>query len=492
MPSSDASAAAGRGKPALAARPARRFGHAFWADSRIQLAGVTALGIVLRCLFLDSKSFWMDEGFSAFMARAPFSDFLRYIRGGEINMVAYYGLLRLWAHFGTSESFIRSLSVAASAATVPLIYLIAKRLFSARAGLIAALLLAVHPAHIAYAQEARSYALAVFLLCLSTWLLLRCLDHGRRSDYAFYAATAVLAIYSHIIAALIPLAQWPAVMRRMRSRSWFRLTIAALGSVVALAPAIFIVWTKGGHSADWIPPLSWHMLGRVWRLLTLRKFGWCYGLAWLAAVWTSLRRRNPAAERWPLVLIVNWLAVPVLCLIAISLLKPVLIPRLMLLSVPAAVLLAGRGVESIRRPWNWLLLAGMVAASLASARSYYRRPKPDWRAVTGEIARDFQSGDALAVVPQYGRFTVDYYRQRDGLPVSRVPYAAAGGELTDKSKAERLWLIVYGGQGYNAPAQEAIRAARGRNDYCVARSSQFAYIELFLMTPCTGSGKAQQ
>lgn len=487
MAPSEASAAAGRGKPGLVAE--RRFGRAFWAHPPILLAGITALGLVLRCLYLGSKSFWMDEGFSAFMARAPYSDFLRYVRGGEINMLAYYGLLRLWTNWGMGESFIRAFSVAASAATIPLVYLIGKRLFGARAGLIAALLLAVHPAHVAYAQEARSYALVVFLLCLSTWLLLRCVDRGQGSDYALYAATIVLAIYSQIIAALIPLAQWPPVMRRLGSRGWFRLAMAGLGSAVALAPAIFVVWTKGGHSADWIPPLSWQMLGRVWRFLTLRKFGFLYPLAWLAALWAALRRPRPAEERWPMLLIVNWLLLPLLCLLAISLVKPLLIPRLLLLSVPAAVLLAGRGLEAIRRPWNWVLLVVMVVASLASVRSYYRSPKPDWRAATGQIARDFQPGDAVAVVPAYGRFTVDYYRQFDGLPASRLPYA--DGQVPGKGKPNRLWLMVYGGEGDNAPAQEALRAAGGQNDYCLAGSSQFAYIELFLMTPCTSSGRTQ-
>lgn len=466
---------------APAAKP-RSYLHPF-ADARILLPAITALGLLLRCLFLGSKSFWMDEGFSAYMARADYPSFLNFVRHGEINMAAYYVLLRLWTHWSVGESFIRLLSVIASAATIPLVYLVGKWLFTPRAGLIAAALLAVHPGHIEYAQEARSYALAVFLVCLTSLFLLRCLSQDRPRDYAFFCGAAVLAIYSHILAALIPLAQSPAALRRLPTRSWRPFALACLCGALLLLPAAFIVWTTGSSSAQWIPPLSLHMLLRVWWLLTVGKFGWIYLLAWLAALWNGSRYAR-SEQRWALAFLLCWLLLPFAFLFAISIFKPLLVPRFLLFCVPAAALLAAQGVNSFHRPSNWLLFALIVAASLAGVRSYYRRPKPDWRGAAAQIFSQSRSGDAVLVTPAYGHFTLDYYRQLAGVSSDRLPYAAAGGQIEpNHAQASRLWLVVYGGQGANQPARQAILSldAASRNQYCPTRSWQFSFLELFLV-----------
>ena len=144
---------------------------------------IIAIAALLRLLFLTSKSFWMDEGFSAFMARTDSPTFLLFVRHGEMHIVFYYALLRLWAYASASEWSIRSFSVLVSVVTVIVVYSIGKRLFERNVALIAALLLAVNPTHIAYAQEARSYALETLLVSSSTLFLLRFFQTGLRRDY---------------------------------------------------------------------------------------------------------------------------------------------------------------------------------------------------------------------------------------------------------------------------------------------------------------------
>lgn len=476
--------AAAPGPRTAVAQPQSPFLARISADPRLWLLLITGLGLLLRCLFLSSKSFWMDEGFSVLMARTDYPTFFRFVRGGEINMLAYYGLLRLWTQAGFGESFIRSLSVLASAATIPLLYLIGKRLFSPRVGLVAAALLAVHPSHIAYAQEARSYALAVFLVCLGTLFLLRGLSQDRIRDFVLYAGTMVLAIYSLALTVLVPLALAPAAILRLPARR-LRLLLIAAAALVVLLPALFVVWRQSTHIAAWIPPLSGHMLLRVWRFLTLRKFGFLYALAWAAALWAAWRGRRTALF-WPTLLAACWLVLPLAALIALSIYKALLIPRVMLMCVPAAALLAAQGLESLRRPARWTLFALLVLASLAAVRSYYRSPKPDWRGVTTLALAESQPGDGIVVVPEYARFTVDYYRELSGAS-ARLPDAAPGGQMEgSRLVARRLWLAVYGGNGYNPPAQDALQSvlAASRNRYCVAASSQFSFVELFLLQAC--------
>ena len=113
---------------------------------------------------------------------------------------------------GSSEGFIRALSVVFSVATIPVVYALGHRLFGRKTGLLAAWLLAANAYHVRYAQEARGYALVVFLAALSTWLLVRNLQDPRRARWGIYALVSALAVYAHFYAALILLAQAGSLM----------------------------------------------------------------------------------------------------------------------------------------------------------------------------------------------------------------------------------------------------------------------------------------
>ena len=110
----------------------------------ILLALITALAAAVRFHSLAAKSFWFDEGASVAIARLDWYNFARILWRREANMSLYYFLLHFWLHFGGSEFFVRSLSVLFSVASIPIIYLLGRRLFDSRVGLIAAALLTVN------------------------------------------------------------------------------------------------------------------------------------------------------------------------------------------------------------------------------------------------------------------------------------------------------------------------------------------------------------
>lgn len=122
-------------------------------------------------------------------------------------MVLYYEVLRAWVHLGRSEFLIRLLSVLFGAATVPVVYFLGARLFNRSTGLIACLLLAVHPAHIMLSQRARSYPLVILLVALSSFCFLRLLDRPTGRNSAAYAVLSSAAVYRHIFAVLVIVAQ---------------------------------------------------------------------------------------------------------------------------------------------------------------------------------------------------------------------------------------------------------------------------------------------
>src|SRR5580698_9524204 len=178
---------------------------------RLTLVLLFAAGITLRLKCLACKPFWFDESFSTEVARLDWSNFLHLMWWREANMSLYYVLLRAWMLFGQSEFFIRALSVALAAATLPAIYWLARQLYDRKVAWIATALLTFNAYHVRYAQEARSYSLFVLLATLSSGFLIAFLRQPSRRNRLAFILFSVLAVYSHFYALLLVAAQWIAV-----------------------------------------------------------------------------------------------------------------------------------------------------------------------------------------------------------------------------------------------------------------------------------------
>jgi mannosyltransferase len=458
------------------------------ALNRAAIALITGVGLLLRISHLTSKSFWMDEGFTAFMARTDLHSFLALIRSGEMNMVLYYALVRLWTHFSVGEFWIRLLSVFASTATIPVIYLIGKRLGGRNMGLLAALLMAIHPGHILYAQEARSYSFEVFLVCLAGLYLLRFVETGSSLDLIRYLCSCVLAIYSHVLAILAIVAQLPALATcRKRIRINRLSTILIFGTLLLCLPMLFFVLTRGTGLATWIPPLSWHAVLDGLRLITLPKFSALYVLVCVAAV-LPVFRRQLESERWTLVFLVCWLFLPISFLATVSIYKPIFLARLLLICVPPVCLLAAAGTLAMPPRVRCIAFALLAIASLGAVRSQYRHTeaKEDWRGATAYVCSHAVRGDGVEIVPEYGRFVFDYYRELHGIPADQFSYVSKIGIALPPSGTDREWLMVFGATNSNSVATAALsRALRTPGGpYCVTQSAQFNLIEVWLLHRC--------
>src|SRR5690348_4311231 len=198
---------------------------------------LTAAAASLRLHQLGGHGLWLDEACSVLYAHLPAGKFWRLVWKQEGNMVLYYVLLRGWVHVGDTEFLLRLPSALFAVASIPLLYRLGRDLFSKTTGLIAAALLSVHWFHIFFSQDARSYALLIFLLLLSSWLFWHFAESPERKVYRIsYAVVSALAIYAHMFAILIVAAQWislgPERMRRIGRRRSF--TSLALFFLLAL------------------------------------------------------------------------------------------------------------------------------------------------------------------------------------------------------------------------------------------------------------------
>jgi uncharacterized membrane protein len=206
--------------------------------SGLALAGLTALGALLRFVAIGDQSFWFDESYTVDLVGRGFGDMLAAIPDTESTPPLYYVLAWPWAKlFGTGEAGLRSLSAVMGTAAVPATWAAARELLrSERAALIAAALVAVNPYFVWYSQEARSYSLLVLTTAITLVFLGRALREPSRRACAVWAASCVVALLTHYFAGFVIVAEagWLVWATRTRTAAVASGVIAAAG--VALMP----------------------------------------------------------------------------------------------------------------------------------------------------------------------------------------------------------------------------------------------------------------
>jgi mannosyltransferase len=407
-------------------------------SSAAAIIAVVVLAAILRMLFLSVQSFSVDEGTSVAIARLPWPQFTVTLLHGEANMALYYVLLRFWMYVGQNDFPIRLLSVLFSVATVPVVYLLGDRLFGRRAGFTAALLLAFNAFHIRYAQEARGYSLVVLLVSLASLTFVSGIQGSTRRAWAPYTLTAVLAVYSHAFAVFALAAHWASlILLPRRDVPWKALLTSS--AVIALLVLPFGVMLVAGDQGQvsWIPrPTLASLPGTLGkltgandsvapltrRLLLLPSIVLMTGALGLAA--GSWRLHKASVNAWRYGFPVVWLFLPLLLAYAVSLVKPILMPRYLIICVPPLVLLLGAAVCHIRSPWVLAGSLAIVVASTATEAAYYYQynQKEDWRGATRYILSHARPGDAV-VFYAVGKSAFDYYREQSRAPQAGIALA---------------------------------------------------------------------
>jgi hypothetical protein len=148
--------------------------------SWLVIISITLFGGWLRVLLLANKGMWLDETFSVWLANHSVADMLQWIVKIDQHPPLYYLLLHYWiARNGDTPYYARLLSALFGAGTIPIIYLIGKRMSGAVVGFAAAVFLALSPFNIYYSQEARMYTFLMFNAAVAIYALVRLLTDPR-------------------------------------------------------------------------------------------------------------------------------------------------------------------------------------------------------------------------------------------------------------------------------------------------------------------------
>ncbi len=385
---------------------------------------------------LGARGLWFDEALGWVLADTTWTFFTNAITGRFMGSGLYYALLRSWSVFGDSEVAMRSLSVVFVVATLPVLVVLARELFGGFAAAAAGLAWAFDPFALYYAQEARPYAMVMFLAVLASLFFRRAVATGGRGNWMVYVLIVLGLAYTQTLCLLLVaahLATVPLHSRRPVRQAW----LAGLAILLGLLPLARSFIRGATQGFDFIPPLS---LRGFLAAIAVVAGGQRWLVALLALVATAiiaalLREGVGPLMRWEFGFLGAWMLVPLLLLGLLSLRIPLFIPRYLAEIAPAVAILVGLVISRQSPVARSLLLVAVAALGLNSARSYYPIRKQDWREATGFIAANVQPGDRLIADPGWALSGTYYYFRA-------LPNSQALADLTSAPRpSHRTWLI---------------------------------------------------
>ena len=435
---------------------------------------------------------WGDEAYGIYSANRTLTAITFEGAENDPHPPLYYYLLHFYMPLaGASELSVRFFSVFPGVATVALLYLIGKRLFNPRVGLMAAAFAAIAPFDIYYSQEIRMYALAIFLTTLATYFFARLMQEGatqvaattapsrpspttadggrlcvfvaavsNRPLWFAYALAMLLALYTLYHTALVLLAQGIFVLTLWRTRRnfvlrWFGVSF---GVVVLFLPWLLVRLSSTlGHLEDragqniqslpmfvargfaaltvgaTIPPTNALVLAAV------------FGALLIVGLIVAFKTRQAKANDG---LILALALVPLVAVYPLYLLLPIFVARLFALAFTPLALVLARSISLLdrRAAVPFALAIGAIAAY--SLNDYYFRfdrynaSAEDYMPVIRAVEQNAQPGDFVLIHAnwQTGYFLSHY----QGPPVQY-------GELTNRADLDRavaqprnIWAVVQG------------------------------------------------
>jgi len=172
------------------------------------LAAMVLLASALRLYRLEDQSLWYDDLLTTVNLGAP--DLAAFLRLGtavfpEAIAAPLYDVLEFffakWT--GLHGESLRILPVALAVTAVPLMYGFVRSLFGRKAGLAAALCLAMSPQHIWYAQALRPYEMTTPLAVVSAWTFMHACRKGRTAWWVVNLVVNAVLVGTHLLMALL-------------------------------------------------------------------------------------------------------------------------------------------------------------------------------------------------------------------------------------------------------------------------------------------------
>lgn len=393
----------------------------------------------LRLYGLQIQSLWVDE-----LASVRYSDpddlrqVVRLTRS-DVHPPGYYLLLSLTRSvLGDEEWALRFPSAVAGVLSVLAMYFLGRRLYSEREGLATALFTAVLFAPLYYSQEARSYSLLLLFSVLTAyfwWGTMTSLRAGKRTppwEAAGYVGSAIVCCYLHYFGLFLILLQGICLLL-LTPRTVRSVVLLYMPVAVAYLPWLPVLREQARDKPVGAPSFIQY-LDFLFNHSTVLQFLVCtlFALS-LPRVLADLRRSRDERSLDSLLpggLLLAWFLGPfVVAYLVAEFYVPVLTPRNLIISLPAAYLLLARAISRVlagdRMRYVVVIgLAGLFLGHLLFSMDYYAKPRKEQVRETVRFVTKNERPGTLVVHCGVGR-EANYYYKKQGSDMSKMGQVGA-------------------------------------------------------------------
>ena len=398
---------------------------------------VFLLGFILRVYRLGYQSFWTDEILTYSISRLQPGEILTTHMGRNFPPL-YYLIVHPLLKFGSHESLLRFPSLVFGSLCIPLLYLVLRKWQGKTVALTGAIIMAISPFHVWYSQEARPYALLLFLSILAVYLLQLLIEKPENLWIRLcFIAVTTATFYVHYIGVAFIGFVGIYTLVSFNEQTWrYRLTTCA-GVGLLMTPALYriltfvpnqsanaagsfhlaslpyVIWAFGtGYSLG--PSLSeLHMPDRMSIVLShvaiiipvilFLSFLFLFGCLRL---WQTDRRL--------LVCIGLWFFFPLISAVVGSIFTThVFNVRYAIMAFPAFITLLAVGSNSFSERWQRLsIVAAVIVISVISCVNYYfdeKYHRDNNRAAAAMLSIHARNNDMIISSAAYTSSDLKYY-----------------------------------------------------------------------------------
>ena len=416
----------------------------------------------VRLYRLEAQSIWWDEGHSIQMASAPITE-IPTLPGMDVHPPGFFVTLHGWmAIAGQSKFALRYFSVGFSLLAVAWMLRFGRTLDRPTLGIWAALLMALSPFFVAYAQEMRMYAMVTCFALGSVYCLWQLLSSDapkpHRAALLGYILFTTAALYTHYFTLFLLSFEnllwllwllWGSSPARLRTR--LRLWLGSqLAILVLFLPQLQLALRQvtGYVNPNLTPPTWRHFLRHNWQAYTVgltidaaEVQPYLWGLLALLGLGVALHLR-----RRPFAMLLGWLLIPMALYFLVLQRQPSYEPRYLMPVTPSLLLLFAFTITT--RPWTQLFGVGVAAIFLIGLDSYFHDPayaKDEAEAISTFLAAETSPNDIVFVdVPH----PFHYYAPQIPAPTEYlfVDVHTAADALNQRALGrERLFWVTWWG-----------------------------------------------
>jgi mannosyltransferase len=383
-----------------------------------------ACAAALSYFVFSKTSLRLDEAQSLFQVSRDYAGTL-FAVAQDVHVPGYHTLLQMWTFaFGNNIVAARYMSLVFFLATIPMVYILGRLVFSHKVGIFAAILVTISPFMQWYGSEARMYSMLAFMTVLHYYFFVKIYNEGKAGQWFGYILVAILGLYTHYFFGFVLLTEvlfYLLYAKSFPKGSLKKFILAAVVALAAFAPWLLYVQSLGSAS-NTQPALTAPSSGDVFNTYAQFLFG--FQVDALNTVIVSL---------WPVVVLLAFFAlqknhkitqqavffalaavIPVVAAFIISVtVRPFYLSRYLIVSLPPLMILLAwifsiypKKVRRILQVALVILTLGLLAIQVLNPQTPV---KEDYKEAVGYLNQTVTAQDVVVVAAPFTVYPTEYY-----------------------------------------------------------------------------------